>query len=119
MRVQAAGRHAKVKVQTTDSPASAGDGFYIRLPVELSFTGAVLNQSGTATIAASSPLDNPKSITFATAYSTAPEVTVTAKGSTAIIAVVDNVSATGFDLYLFDLSGNRVDGSADWSARGT
>jgi len=117
--VQASGQNLKFTTSTTDSPASPGDGLHIRLPIAASFSGALIEQSGTVTIAAASPLDNPKTVTFTTAYSSNPDITLTVTGAVPKIAAVDNVSTTGFDLYLWNVSGAKVDGVVNWYAEGT
>jgi hypothetical protein len=117
--IQSAGQNFKAKVFTSDSPASAGDGMLIRLPIDASFSGAILEQSATVTIAETSPLDNPKAVTFPTAYTDPPRVTLTAFGTAAVLPVVDNLTRTGFDLYLFTTAGLKTSGSVAWAAKGT
>lgn len=60
------------------------------------------------------------SITFATAFSAAPRVTVTPISSTTpVIAVLTaSPTSTGFTVKLFDLSGTAVTGSFIWTAVG-
>jgi hypothetical protein len=117
--VNASGRYVKISTSTTDSPATAGDGLHIRLPIQVSFSGAILNQSGSETIAAASPLANPVTVTFAIPYSTAPTLNLTVTGSTPKVAAADNLSSTGFDLYLWLTDGTKTSGTVNWSATGT
>jgi len=117
--VNANGQNFKAIISTTDSPASPGDGLYVKLPAQASFGGSVIEETGTATIAAASPLDNPKAVTFTDAFSSAPDVRLTVQGGTAKIAAYDNLTTTGMDIYLWDTSGNLVDGAVDWYVKGS
>jgi hypothetical protein len=114
----ASARYLKAKVSTTDSPASAGDGLHIKLPIPASFSGAVVPQSGSVTIADDSPLSQPATVTFTTSYTEAPNITLTASGSAALIPVADNVTASSFDIWLFDTDGALIAGTVYWSAEG-
>jgi len=40
------------------------------------------------------------------------------RGSSAKIAVYDNLDTSGFDLYLFDTNNNQTTGTVDWEVNG-
>ena len=117
--VQATARYMKAKVYTADSPAGVGDGLHIKLPIQASFSGEVVPQSSSVTIPDDSPLVNPVAVVFTSPYADPPRISLTATGSVALIAVADNVTATGFDIHLFDITGARIAGTVYWSAEGT
>ena len=117
--VQATARYMQAKTYTADSPAGVGDGLHVKLPIQVSFSGEVVPQSGSVTIADTSPLDNPKAVVFSSAYVDPPRITLTASGAIALIAVADNVTASGFDIHLFDTDGARAAGTVYWAASGT
>ena len=58
------------------------------------------------------------SITFARAYHTPPHVNVNAVSSTALFAVASNITATGFDLDIYNTSGTSIGGTANWDSIG-
>jgi hypothetical protein len=57
-------------------------------------------------------------ITFPTRFISAPIVTVTVDGATALYPVKSNVTATGFDVTVYDNSGTDVGGIVDYIAIG-
>jgi hypothetical protein len=57
-------------------------------------------------------------ITFDQAFHNTPRVQVTPQSGSATIAVVDNVSTTGFDINLYNTSGTGVTGAVSWTATG-
>ena len=61
---------------------------------------------------------NPYTLTFPQAFDGIPRVSVTALGATAAFATADNVAASGMDVYLFNLSGEKISGSVNWTAEG-
>jgi hypothetical protein len=91
---------------------------HIRLPINVTFNPALLTQTGSVTIADDSPITNPQAVTFTNAFSSAPAVTPTIVGTSALIAQAANITTTGFDMYIFDTSGNLVAGTANWTAAG-
>jgi len=118
--VNADGQYMKAKV--SEAGGSAGDGLHIRMTIPATFKGSLLTQSGSVNFAtdAGSPLAQPVAVAFATAYSTAPRITVTVTGSNPRVAAADTISTTGFDLYLWNLSGTEVyDATVNWIAEGT
>lgn len=57
-------------------------------------------------------------ITFDAEFHNAPFVSVTVLGTTAVSAMVDNITATTFDVRLFDSSGAATAGTINWEASG-
>lgn len=70
-------------------------------------------QSGTATIGATGA-----TVTFPERYHFAPTVGATAIGATGLIAVISNVTATDFDVHVYDTTNTEVGGDITWDAIG-
>lgn len=85
---------------------------------------AVRQQAGAITWSGSSASSGTQSVTFPAAFSEAPLVFVTlrgtpASGSVELIAGVTNISTTGFDIKWLDVGGNNhVTNTWDWFAVG-
>jgi hypothetical protein len=57
-------------------------------------------------------------ITFTNRYHSSPRIKVLPQSSSAIMASIDNISGTSFDINLFNSSGTQVSGTVDWEASG-
>jgi hypothetical protein len=56
------------------------------------------------------------SVVFANPCSSTPIVTATVVGIAPFYITVDNLSTTGFDVYIFDTTGTAADASFTWFA---
>lgn len=96
--------------------SAAGFDITIKLPFDFTFHGIRVFDSGSESVpgAGSQPL----AVLFNKTFSLPPVVKTQLLGSVAGFANPDNVTTTGFDLYVWDTDGLEVAGSVDWTADG-
>lgn len=108
----ASARYVKVKFVFT---STSDKSFYtVSERVYVNIQADPQEESGTETMTTTQP----QSITFSVSFNAIEEITLTPSGSTGLIAVYDNLTTSGFDLYLFDTSNNKVAGTVKWKAKG-
>jgi hypothetical protein len=110
--VNAEGRYYKAGVAAA---AGLGLGFQIEIPIDVTFTGKTVLDNGTSSVPA---VGQPLAVTFNKVFGVNPKVSTQLLGSTPGFALPDNVSLTGFDLYVWDVSGTAMAGTVDWTADG-
>ena len=106
-------RYMMVKAEVA---SALGNGFTIELPVLATHQGKILEQVIESSVLATG---QPLAVAFPTAYASAPEVTPRYQGSNPYFAVVDSITSTGFNLYLWDTAGDPVAGTVRSTAIGT
>jgi len=108
----ATARYIKAKFVWTNGDSSS---FYaVGEPVTVTIKANPVIDSGTATVSSSGSL----SITFNMTFAAVDRIQLTPKGSSARVALADNVNLTGFDLKLFNTSGSAASGDVYWKAEG-
>jgi len=108
----ATARYVKSKFEWT---CDATDSFYVvSEPVYVNIKAIPVIDSGDVTVGTSGSY----SVSFNQTFAAVNRILLTPKGSTAIIALADNESLTGFDIKLFDTSGAAAAGDVYWKAEG-
>ena len=88
-----------------------------RIPAAASHQGRILEQNIDSTVSA---VGQPLAVSFPTPYAGTPEVTPRYQGASAYFAVADNITVSGFDLYLWNSAdGTAVAGAVRTTAIGT
>lgn len=105
-------RHIKARFTWTCGDASTC--YVLSEPVYINIKAIPVIEYGTATV----PAGGMVSISFAMTFTAVDKVLVSAQGSSAKIALADNISLTGFDIYLFNTSGAAVSGTVGWKVEG-
>jgi hypothetical protein len=112
----ASGRYFKVKfIFNSTSDKSY---YIIKERIYVNIQANPLEEEGEASVpaGASQPLSIAFSVSFNAIKDGYPQLTPI--GSTALIPVADNISTSGFDLYLFDHNNNKVSGTVQWKVKG-
>ena len=102
-----------------DFVAGGGDDLIVITNLNIKLSTKLKNDSGDGVAVATDT--GGTVMNFAVPFIDVSSITVTAKGTTARIAIYDFVDApypTQFKVLLFDSSGNRVNGPFSWSAKG-
>ena len=109
-------RYFKIKVAVS---STGNDDLYKITGIEVILDAKLKNDAGTVTASASDSGGTQVNFTIPFVDITALEATP--RGTTPITAVIDFADVpnpTGFKVFLFDGSGNRVSGDVSWSAKG-
>lgn len=96
-------------------PADEGWDLTIKLPFDITFHGVRVFDSGRESVPGTG---QPASVTFVKTFGSPPIVKAQLVGSTPGFANPDNVTTTGFDLYVWDTTGTEMAGDVDWTADG-
>jgi len=108
----ASARYAKVKMVFT---STSDKSFYtVSERVYVNIQADPKQERGSVTVGTTQP----ENITFSVAFIAIETVKLTVRGSSAKIAVYDNLDTSGFDLYLFDTNNNQTTGTVDWEVNG-
>jgi predicted phage tail protein len=102
-----------------DFASAGGDDLLQITALNIRLDSKLKNDSGAGT--ANSADSGGTTVTFNTAFVDVDSISVTAAGTTAVIAIydfVDVANPTSFKVLLYDTSGVRVSGAFSWSARG-
>jgi len=110
--VNAEGRYYKAKVAAA---AALGAGFSMTIPIEATFAGVKVFDNDTESVPGSG---QPLAVSFNKSFGIAPVVTTQLLGSTPGFALPDAITASGFDLYVWDVSGAEMAGTVTWTAEG-
>jgi hypothetical protein len=111
----ASGRYARIKI--VDDSDGDDAAFVIRLlPATLNCYAQEREESGSVSVPAGA--SQPAQVTLSGSYASYKDIQLTATGSSAVMAVADNITNTGFDVYLFDTAGNKVAGTVRWRFKG-
>jgi hypothetical protein len=109
-------RYFKIKV---DVSSTDNDDLYKITGIEVILDAKLKNDAGTVTADASDA--GGTQVDFNIAFLDITALEATPRGTTPITAVIDFADVpnpTGFKVFLFDGSGNRVSGDVSWSAKG-
>jgi hypothetical protein len=109
-------RYFKVKVAVS---STGNDDLYKITGIEVILDAKLKNDAGTITASASD--SGGTQVNFTIPFIDITSLDATPRGTTPITAVIDFVDVpnpTGFKVFLFDGSGNRVSGDVSWSAKG-
>ena len=108
----AAGRYFKAKAEVA---RGRGNGFQLKLPVQATQQGRILEQIIQSSVTATQPLV----VVYPTAYAAAPEITPRYIGPNPLFAVADSITTTQFNLHLWDQNGVAVAGTVRSTCLGT
>jgi len=99
-----------------DAPAGqTGDDITFKLPFDFTFHGVRVFDSGSVSVPGSG---QPLEVVFNKTFSAPPVVRAQLVGSTPGFANPDNITTEGFDLYAWDLSGDEMAATVNWTADG-
>lgn len=113
-------RYARVYVSRgypggPELPSIVGYTATIKLPFDITFNGNRVFEPGQSSVPGSG---QPLEVVFTKSFGLPPKVKAQLLGSTPGFANPDNVTATGFDLYVWDIDGDEMAGTVDWTADG-
>lgn len=112
--VTKAGRYMQSRIEDARNGPDAA--LRIRFPLQQSLRGKPIVQSGSANIPAGG---QPLTVVFAEPYAAPPKMKVMLVGSAPRIVAADQILATQFDLYAWDISGAAAAATVEWTAEGT
>lgn len=98
-----------------EPPATTGFDFTLKLPIDFTFQGVRIFDSGSESVPA---VGQPIAVLFNKQFNIPPRVTTQLSSATPGIANPDNVTTTGFDLHVWDLNGAAMAGTVTWTADG-
>lgn len=105
-------RYLKAKFVWTSSDSDTC--YYIEEPVTVNVKANPVIEFGTATVGSGGS----KTITFDMTFAAIDKVQLTPQGSSARIALADNITTTDFDIVLFDAAGSAAGGDVNWKVEG-